>query len=412
MGTAMRRGPSALGLLLAALIVVHHTCDAAPLSSDVQILGDDEDQDLGEAAMESDSEEAQVGAEVMYAATKKKLQAKIKKAEKTLKKKKAAAKKHFDKSMKKASKVFGKLYAPIKSGPTPKLNSPLGDEGQSGISSMARWAYATAVQTATKIAHKKIAKYEKELEENRFAHFSTAVCKEVLKSKVRAIGDMQYKKKKAEIKQRMKKLKVDLNKRLAFDKADMQHKIASFKLWKTNSQFAVDGGITGPDPKKTHMMTAGQENKMAASRVGELSQAAHWAYARQKSHALSFFDRNIKMLKKQLMKAQKQHDLTLCRTGRKPNSPQLKFELKRAKNKLKKEMATPAAKSKKKGGKKKKKGEEQEEYGDLGESSSIDDSEDEFSATDDTAVQFHNLVDSSGGDQSFADRVKMFKDLE
>merc|ERR1712070_591458 len=116
-------------------------------------------------------------------------------------------------------------------------------------------------------------------------------------------------------------------------------------------------------------------------------------------------------------------DLTLCRTGRKPNSPQLKFELKRAKNKLKKEMATPAAKSKKKGGKKKKKkkkgskkkkkkGEEQEEYGDLGESSSIDDSEDDFSATDDTAVQFHNLVDSSGGDQSFADRVKMFKDLE
>merc|ERR1711998_227940 len=101
-----------------------------------------------------ETEQAGEGAE--YAAKKKKLEGKIKKVEKDLKKKKAAAKKKFDTQMKKASKVFAKLYAPIKKGPTPKLNSPLGSDGQSGISSMARWAYATSVASWSKIAHKKI----------------------------------------------------------------------------------------------------------------------------------------------------------------------------------------------------------------------------------------------------------------
>merc|ERR1712054_142414 len=191
-------------------------------------------------------------------------------------------------------------------------------------------------------------------------HFSTAVCKEVLKSKVDAIGDLQYKKKKKDIKRALKKQKQMLKKKLVFDKADMQHKVASFKLWSTNSKFAADGGVMGPDPLKPHMMNSGQSHKMGASRVGELTQAAHWAYARQKAHAFAFYDLNVKKLKKRLKTAQKQHDLTLCRTGRKPNSPQLKFELKLAKKKLKK------AKKKKKGGE-----EDEDEGEDLGESGPV-----------------------------------------
>merc|ERR1711959_87212 len=427
-------------IALAAALVVLNNADAAPLSTDIEILGDDEDQDLGESAMMNDSEqeEEQVGSMVMYAATKKKYEGLIKKAEANLKKKKAKAKKLFNAQMKKANNYFRKLASPRKEG-APQLNWSI-LPGQNTLTADARWAFAKRCETATKIAHKQIAKYEKELEENRYAHFSTAVCKEVLKSKVRAIGDMQYKKKKKDIKAKMKKLKVDLNKRLAYDRADLEHKIASFKLWKTNSKIAVDGGIAGPDPKKPHMMTAAQEKKTHDSRFGELSQMAHWAYAQQKHHSLTFYDRNVKMLKKQLKKAQKQHDLTLCRTGRKPNSPQLKFELKRAKKSLSKEMSksTGVKKGKKNAKKKnakktktkkktkkvakkkkvKKKGNEkakkksEEDYGDLGESSSVeDDSSKKWNSVDETASQFHKLLDSSGDDQSFAARVQMYKDL-
>jgi len=352
--------------------------------------------------------------------------------EKDLKKKKAAAKKKFDAQMKKASKVFAKLYAPIKKGPKPKLNSPLGADGQSGVSSMARWAYATSVASWSKIAHKKIGRYEKLLQENRYRHFSTAVCKEVLKSKVDAIGDMQYKKKKKDLKRALKKQKIMLNKKLAFDEADMQHKVASFKLWQENSKFQADGGVAGPDPAKTHMMNSGQSNKMGASRVGELSQAAHWAYARQKAHAFAFYDLNVKKLKKRLKKAQKQHDLTLCRTGRKPNSPQLKFELKRAKKKLKKQIKKMPAKSqakaakkklkkkmkkaakkvsKAKAKKKKKKGGQEEDENDLGESGPESPTQEPHSVADEAAVEFHKLVDASGGEETLAERATMFKDL-
>merc|ERR1719409_2430504 len=140
--------------------------------------------------------------------------------------------------MKKASATFAKLYAPKKKGAPPLLDSPLGTDGQSGVSSMAQWAYATQVEALTKIAHKKIAKYHKELDENRFRHFSTAVCKEVLKSKVPAIGDIAFK---------MKREKIE--------KQQKDQKIAPFKLWERDSSWAADGGLTGPDPDTVHMMT-------------------------------------------------------------------------------------------------------------------------------------------------------------
>merc|ERR1712159_753778 len=254
--------------------------------------------------------------------------------------------------MKKTSKIFAKLYAPIKKGPSPKLGAPLGMDGQSGISSMARWAFATQVAAWVKLAHKKIDRYEMLLQENRFRHFSTAVCKEVLKSKVDAIGDLQYKKKKSDVMKALKKQKKMLNQKVAFDRADMEHKVASFTLWNKNTEFAANGGIAGYDPKKTHMMTSGQSHKMGSSRQGELVQAAHWAFARQKAHAIDFYGTNVAKLKKRRDLYQKQHDLTLCRTGRKPNSPHLKFELERAKKALKKQIKKMPAKAKKKATKK------------------------------------------------------------
>merc|ERR1711939_528284 len=159
----------------------------------VMLNSPDYSQDLGESAVETAGESAadEVGEMASYAATKK--------TKKWLKKKKAVAKKKFDAQMKKTSKIFAKLYAPIKKGPSPKLGAPLGMDGQSGISSMARWAFATQVAAWSKIAHKKIDRYEMLLQENRFRHFSTAVCKEVLKSKVDAIGDLDYKKKKSDL---------------------------------------------------------------------------------------------------------------------------------------------------------------------------------------------------------------------
>merc|ERR1712072_1660527 len=54
-----------------------------------------------------------------------------------------------------------------------------------------------------------------------------------------------------------------------------------------------------------------------------------------------------------IKKVRTQHDLTLCRTGRKPNSPMLKFQLKRAKSKLKKQLTKMPAKAQKKAAKKK-----------------------------------------------------------
>merc|ERR1712196_624280 len=108
---------------------------------------------------------------------------------------------------------------------------------------MVRWAYATQVANWVKLAHKKIARYEMMLQENRYRHFSTGVCKEVLKSKVEAIGDLQYKKKKSDVMKALKKQKTMLN-----------HKEASFAVWNKSTQWAANGGILGQNNKKPHMM--------------------------------------------------------------------------------------------------------------------------------------------------------------
>merc|ERR1711959_506068 len=110
------------------------------------------------------------------------------------------------------------------------------------------------------------------------------------------------------------------------------------------------------------------------------------------------------VLKKRLKKIQKQHDLTLCRTGRKPNSPQLKFELKRAKKSLKKQIKKLPAKAKKK-----KKKTEIAQTEDLGESSEVESfANDHISLADPSiqnAAEFHKLVDASGGDETISERV-------
>jgi len=277
----------------------------------------------------------------------------------------------------------------------------------------------------TKIAHKKIAKYHKELDENRFRHFSTAVCKEVLKSKVPAIGDIAFKMKREKIEKQLKDQKIALAHKIAFDRADMGHKIASFKLWERDSSWAADGGLTGPDPDTVHMMTEGQSHKLGASRVGELVQAAHWAFARQKAHAIEFYDRNVKELHKQLKKVTEAHDLTLCRTGRKPENPQLKYELDKAKKDLQKQLQNMPAEAQEKAKDAEKKVEADDKKAaapappareqDLGEDMNPGDLGESMTSSAETVgeatVEFHKLIDASGGNPTIAERAKMFKDF-
>jgi len=219
------------------------------------------------------------------------------------------------------------------------------------------------------------------------------------------------------------------------------HKAASFKLWERDSSWAADGGLTGRDPDTVHMMTEGQNHKMGASRVGELVQAAHWAFARQKAHAIEFYDRNVKELRKQLKKATEAHDLTLCRTGRKPENPQLKYELDKAKKDLSKQLKNMPADAKEKvqekaaekkaekaekkveEAKKEEKKEEKKEAAkpsaerqdDLGESGPGDLGEEDVQPSAESigeaSVEFHKLIDASGGTESIAERAKMFKDF-
>ena len=75
----------------------------------------------------------------------------------------AAAKKSFDESMKKTSATFAKMYAPAKGATKDILDSPLGADGQSGISSMAKWSYSHQVATYSAIAHKKVTRKTKQL---------------------------------------------------------------------------------------------------------------------------------------------------------------------------------------------------------------------------------------------------------
>merc|ERR1711998_117634 len=231
-GSSLRLSTSrAFGALMVAVLMVHCLSDAAPIG--VETLEDAADAEfdnaeLGEAAALAVDESATetVGEMSDYAATKKKLEDEIKKTEDALKKKKDAAKAKFDESRKKTSSTFAKLYAPVKDGPAPALESPLGTDGQSGVSSMAQWAFATQVEAMSTIAHKKIEKLEKELEDNRYRHFSTAVCKEVLQSNVPAIGDLKFKAERDRIEKELKKQKDALKHKIAYDRADMGHKIA------------------------------------------------------------------------------------------------------------------------------------------------------------------------------------------
>jgi hypothetical protein len=426
-------------------VVLIHCLDAAPImNADVEALSDAaaaeefSNNDLGESAevgMEA-TEVEEVGEMADYAATKKKLEGELKKIEEDLKKKKAAAKKNFDDQMKKTSATFAKLYAPKKKGPSPLLDSPLGTDGQSGVSNMAQWAYAHTCETLSKLAHKKMEKIEKEMDENRYRHFSTAVCKEVLQSKVDAIGDLKFAAEEKRINGQLKEQKASLAKKMAYDRADMGNKVASYKVWERDQAWASDGGLTGQDADMTHMMTEGQNHKMGASRVGELVQAAHWAFARQKAHAIEFYERNRRELMKEKAKITEAHDLTLCRTGRKPPNPQLKYELQKAKGSLAKQLANMPAEAqeqakeaeekksvegaekkveeaKKEEKEEEKKAEEpkasEEDQGDLGESDSL---EPEPMGAGALAVEFHKLIDASGGTQSLAERAKMYRDFK
>ena len=257
----------------------------------------------------------------------------------------------------------------------------------------------------------------------------------MLASKVDAIGDLAFTAKKKKIDSHFKREKMAMRRKIQEDRADMLQKLNSYSLWDTDATIQLDGGITGPDPTKTHMLSAGESMKMGASRVGELKQAAHWAFARSKANSINVWEKNRVKLTKQMQKITKQHDLTLCRTGRKPENPQLKYELAQAKKGLKKQLKKmPAAaekakikkaekkvkkakkaekKAEKKAGKKsKKKGEEEEDI-DLGESENL---VDPAPATDldvdESAVEFHKLVEASGGAESLGERVQMYKDLQ
>merc|ERR1719261_664807 len=158
----------------------------------------------------------------------------------------------------------------------------------------------------------------------------------------------------------------------------------------------LDGGITGPDPTKTHMLSPGETMKMSASRVGELKQAAHWAFARAKANSINVWERNRKKLLKQMKKGLKKQ------LAKMPKAKD-KAKVKKAKKKVAKEK-----KAKKKGEE-----DEQDEDIDLGESESINDPAPETDLdVDEAAVEFHKLVQASGGAETLAERVQMYKDLQ
>merc|ERR1712199_60304 len=165
------------------------------------------------------------------------------------------------------------------------------------------------------------------------------------------------------------------------------------------------------DPKAPRMMSDGSVSKTAASQLGELTQAAHWAYAQQRTHNYEVFDHQMKLLKKKLENLRTQHDLTLCRTGTKPESPELKYRLSQAKNKFKQEIAKlpeagneakdganegqekkETAKAEKKEEAKKEEA-KKEEAPQLGESATEEDPH----LKNQLIFEFHKLIDASGG---------------
>merc|ERR1711998_189016 len=368
-----------------------------------------------------------------YKGEKKKLEEKIKKVRAGLKKKKATAKKEYDAQMKKYSKTFVKLYSPLAGKNKEGLESPLGKDGMGGMSEMSRWAYARQIASWTERARHQVSELEMELEENRYKHFSTGACQEVLKSKVHAIGDLQFRAKKKKILAAMKRIKVALKRKMTYDRADMQHKLASYQLWGSNQHTAADGGFLGADDtKKARMMSEGGLSKSMAGQMGELTQAAHWAYAQQRTHNYEVFATRMKKQKAKLEKIRKQHDLTLCRTGRKPQSPELKYRLTQAKKELKGEIAKlPASEKKKatakaekkkieKAKKEEKKAEKKVEKDkkkakkggkELGENSASSVVDSDLHMKNRLMMEFHKLIDASGGQESLEERARMWQSL-
>jgi hypothetical protein len=255
---------------------------------------------------------------------------------------------------------------------------------------------------------------------------------------LQAIGDLKYEADIRRIDAGLKKALRDRNQRIQFDRADMTSKVHSYSLWQADATVRANGGFGGQDPNTPHMLTPGESNTMSAGRVGELKQAAHWAFANQKAAHYAAWEKMRKKLTAEKTKVTQQHDLTLCRTGRKPENPQTKYELAQAKLSLqrqldkmpdKKSRGVETAKAQQEEATTKLKeleGKEKElegapkpvaapaggEENDLGESESIDSGRHSAGLrVGEAAVEFHKLVDASGGTETLAERVKMFKDL-
>jgi hypothetical protein len=406
--------------------------EVQPLDTDF-IIGDlGESDGIGGDDMLGEAESAYLSKEAGdYSATKTKLEAELKAVKEDLKKKKAKAKSDYDRQVADFSKKFNTLYEPITGKHKETLDSPLGADGQGGMSGFARQAYTMQVASFSKQAHKKMKAIEIKLEENRYAHFSTAVCAEVLKSKVHAIGDMQYEAKKKKVIDEMNKIKLHLRKRMQYDKADMNEKLAGYNNWASESKTAAEGGFLGRDAgadgkEQPSMMTEGVQSKTIAGQKGELVQAAHWAYAQQRTHNYEMYEKEMAAAKKRLEEARMQHDLTLCRTGRKPQSPELKYRLKKEKQELKqeldklpsgdsaevkeqteKESATEKKSEKKAEEAKAEEKKAEEKPAELGESTADTDPH----LHNELMYEFHNLVDASGGHETIAERAKMWKNL-
>merc|ERR1712166_372466 len=382
-------------------------------------LGEDAAIDSGEFLGEGEMEFLQKEAGD-YAAVKKKLEGEIKSINAGVKKKKVLAKKEYDAQMKKYSKTFVKLYSsmPAKGGHKDALESPLGNDGMGGMSDMSRWAYTRQIASWTEKAHKMVESKEIELEENRYNHFGTAVCAEVLKTKVTAIGDLQYNSKRNKFLKVLKNLKFSLARKLKYDRADMDHKVAGYKLWSSNEHTKEKGGFMGfEDKTKPRMMSDSGVSKTAAGQMGELKQAAHWAYAQQRTHSYEVYETQVKKWKGKLKKLRAQHDLTLCRTGRKPQSPELKYRLTQAKKELKGELSKLPSKTAKKAEKKavkkaaKKAEKKAAKKGELGENAASSAVDENIHLKNRMIIEFHKMIDASGGHESIEERAKMWQDM-
>merc|ERR1712195_32586 len=154
-------------------------------------------------------------------------------------------------------------------------------------------------------------------------------------------------------------------------------------------------------------------SKTAAGQMGELKQAAHWAYAQQRTHSYEVYETQVKKWKGKLKKLRAQHDLTLCRTGRKPQSPELKYRLTQAKKELKGELSKLPSKTEKKAEKKavKKAAKKAAKKGELGENAASSAVDENIHLKNRMIIEFHKMIDASGGHESIEERAKMWQDM-